>query len=139
MTELQTAAVLFSLMIAPLAAAGLALINAGLGRSRNAAHAMMTSLCAIAVASCAYFVLGYSFFGSAGEPARVLTVGRDTFDWLGAMPPFFVRLPAAGSPSFLAALMGIESVALAAVAWADGKLEPDEVARVVLEVALARL
>jgi Amt family ammonium transporter len=115
MTELQTAAVLFSLMIAPLAAAGLALINAGLGRSRNAAHAMMTSLCAIAVASCAYFVLGYSFFGSAGEPARVLTVGRDTFDWLGAMPPFFVRLPAAGSPSFLAALMGIESVALAAL------------------------
>ncbi len=102
-------------MIAPLAAAGLALINAGLGRSRNAAHAMMTSLAAIAVASCAYFVLGHSFYGAAGEPARVAVIGRQTWDWLGAMPPFFIGLPAAGSPAFLSALMGIESVALAAL------------------------
>lgn len=115
MTELQTAAVLFSLTIAPLSAAGLALINAGLGRSRNAAHAMMASLCAIAVASCAWFVLGHSLQGAAGEPARIATIGRNTWDWLGAMPPFFMRLPAGGSPSFLAALMGIESAALAAL------------------------
>ena len=102
-------------MIAPLAAAGLALINAGLGRSRNAAHAMMTSLTAIAVASCAYFVLGHSFYGAAGEPARVAMIRRQTWDWLGAMPPFFIGLPAAGSPAFLTALMGTESVALAAL------------------------
>jgi ammonium transporter, Amt family len=115
LSDLQTAAVLFSLMIAPLAAAGLALINAGLGRSRNAAHAMMTSLTAIAVAASAYFVLGHSFHGAAGEPARVAIIGRQTWDWLGAMPPFFIGLPAAGSPAFLIALMGIESVALAAL------------------------
>lgn len=102
-------------MIAPLAHAGLALINAGLGRSRNAAHAMMTSLTAIAVAACAYFVLGHSFHGAAGEPARVAIVGRQTWDWLGAMPPFFIGLPAAGSPPFLTALMGIEGVALASL------------------------
>jgi Amt family ammonium transporter len=114
-SDLQTAAVLFSLMIAPLAAAGLALINAGLGRSRNAAHAMVTSLTAIAVASCAYFVLGHSFFGAAGEPARVATIRHQTWNWLGAMPPFFIGLPAAGSPAFLTALMGTESVALAAL------------------------
>lgn len=115
LTDLQTAAVLFSLTIAPLAAAGLALINAGLGRSRNAAHAMMTSLCAIAVASCAYFVLGHSLQGAAGEAARTVILGRSAWDWLGAMPPFLMRLPDAGSPSFLAALMGMESVALAAL------------------------
>ena len=102
-------------MIAPLAAAGLALINAGLGRSRNAAHAMMTSLTAVAVASCVYFVLGHSLFGAAGEPARVAIVGRQTWDWLGAMPPFFIGLPTAGSPAFLTALMGMESAALAAL------------------------
>jgi Amt family ammonium transporter len=115
LSDLQTAAVLFSLMIAPLAHAGLAFINAGLGRSRNAAHAMTTSLTAIAVAACAYFVLGHSFHGAAGEPARAAIVGRRTWDWLGAMPPFFIGLPAAGSPAFLTALMGIEGVALAAL------------------------
>ena len=114
-SDLQTAAVLFSLTIAPLAAAGLSLINAGLGRSRNAAHAMMSSLIAIAVASCAYFVLGHSFYGAAGESSRVAIVGRQTWDWLGAMSPFFIGLPYAGSPAFLSALMGIESVALAAL------------------------
>lgn len=114
-SDLQTAAVLFSLMIAPLAAAGLALINAGLGRSRNAAHAMMTSLTAIAVAASAYFVLGHSIHGAAGEPARVAVIGRQTWDWMGAVPPFFIGLPAAGSPAFLTALMGVESVALAAL------------------------
>ena len=37
--------------LVPLAAAGVALINTGLGRSRSAAHAMTSSLCASAVNS----------------------------------------------------------------------------------------
>jgi Amt family ammonium transporter len=115
LTDLQTALVLFALLVAPLAAAGLALINSGLGRSRNAAHAMMASLCAVAVAACAYFILGHSLQGAAGERARVVMIAGKPWDLLGAMPPFFVRLPAGGTPAFLAALMGMESVSLAAL------------------------
>jgi len=53
---------LFSIMLVPFAAAGLALIHQGLGRSRSAAHAMLASLCALAV-SAIVFVL----FGSAWQ------------------------------------------------------------------------
>jgi hypothetical protein len=52
LTEIQTAACIFSLLLAPLAGGGLALINAGLGRSRNAAHSMMAALCVMSVAAC---------------------------------------------------------------------------------------
>src|SRR5208337_956575 len=41
LTELATVACLFFIFLTPLAAAGLALINAGLGRSHSAAHIMM--------------------------------------------------------------------------------------------------
>ena len=54
------------LSIAPLAAAGLALMNTGLTRSRNAAHAMMAALCATASAAGGYFLCGRSFQGAAG-------------------------------------------------------------------------
>src|SRR5208283_428089 len=43
------------ILLIPLAAAGIALINTGLGRSRNAAHMMLTSLCAMGVAAMVYF------------------------------------------------------------------------------------
>ena len=45
---------LFFVFLVPLAAAGLALINTGLGRSRSAAHAMLASLLAMAVAAMVY-------------------------------------------------------------------------------------
>jgi len=41
LTETATAACLFFIFLVPLAGAGLSLINAGLGRSRSAAHIMM--------------------------------------------------------------------------------------------------
>jgi len=45
---------LFFVFLVPLAPAGLSLINTGLGRSRSAAHAMLASLCVMAVAAIAY-------------------------------------------------------------------------------------
>jgi Amt family ammonium transporter len=43
-----------------LAIAGLTLINTGLGRSRNAAHTLTTSLCVVSVATLVYFVWGFA-------------------------------------------------------------------------------
>ena len=56
--QLSFALCLILILLVPFAIAGLALINAGLGRSRSAAHAMTTSLSAIGVALITYFIVG---------------------------------------------------------------------------------
>ena len=56
--QLSFALCLIFILLVPFAIAGLALINAGLGRSRSAAHAMTTSLSAIGVALITYFIVG---------------------------------------------------------------------------------
>ena len=115
LSETQTALTVVFLLISPLACGGLALINTGLGRSRNAAHAMIAALCAIAVASCVYFVCGHSWQGAPGEVGHSIMLKGKSWGWIGAAPAFFAGLPADGSPSFLVAWMGLISVALAAM------------------------
>jgi Amt family ammonium transporter len=100
-------------MTAPLACAGIALVNAGLGRSRQAAHSVMAALCVVAVASCVYVAAGRCWQGSAGEPYRMLTLGGKPWNWIGAVPPFFTGLkPDAVSP-WLIGWTGMIGVALA--------------------------
>jgi ammonium transporter, Amt family len=121
LTEIQTASCIFSLLLAPLAGAGLALINAGLGRSRNAAHSMMAALCVISVAACVYFICGRAFQGYAGGLAHVMTAGNKPWDWIGAEPWFFRGLPVLapdsnGAPElFLVAWFGIVAAGLAGI------------------------
>jgi len=81
---------LFSMMLIPLVAAGLALIHQGLGRSRSAAHAMLASLCALAVSSIVFVLFGASWAGSAGTAIHSFAAGGVRWDWLGAAP-FFAR------------------------------------------------
>ncbi|HEY4381894.1 MAG TPA: hypothetical protein VGN01_16215 [Acidobacteriaceae bacterium] len=69
-------------MLIPLAAAGLALIHQGLGRSRSAAHAMLASLCAIAIAAVVFVMIGYAWASSGAVHA--FTAGGVRWDWLGA-------------------------------------------------------
>jgi Amt family ammonium transporter len=115
LTELQTALASAALLIAPLAGAGLALINTGLGRSRNAAHAMISALCAASTAALVYFVVGRCWHASAAEPARILILGGKPWNWLGKGAPFFAGLPAEGSPAFLNAWIGLIGAALVAL------------------------
>ena len=110
LSEIQTAVAAVCLLLAPLAAAGLALTNAGLGRLRNAAHAMMAALCAVAASACAYFVLGRSIQGETGAAAHVLMLGGKPWDWLGAMPLFF-----GGPGADLAGWIGLLAAGLAAL------------------------
>jgi Amt family ammonium transporter len=115
MSDTSIALCIAFIFLVPCAAAGLALINTGLGRSRSAAHSMMSSLCVLAVAALAYFVCGFAWQGFIGGPAHVASIGGKEWSWI-ASGPFFLRHPALdSSPATLAALLGIFSVGLAAL------------------------
>ena len=103
--DLAAALCAVCILLVPLAAAGLALINAGLGRSRNAAHAMMSSLCVLAVAAAVYFICGFSWQGFPGRAAYAIEAGGKMWNWIGA-DPFFLRGVDSGSSASLAALLG---------------------------------
>jgi ammonium transporter, Amt family len=106
---------LVCILLVPLAAGGLALINAGLGRSRSAAHTMIASLCTLSVAAIVYFVCGFAVQGFTGQPTHILAVGGEHWDWLGAGPVFFRRFDLDGSPASLAAGFSMLCVGLAAL------------------------
>lgn len=112
--NIATLCVLLTLLV-PFAAAGLALINTGLGRSRSAAHAMMASLCVIAVAATVYFAFGFAWQGFAGRPAHICMLGGKPWNWIACEPFLFRGLHFDGSAASLAAWLGMLSVGLAAL------------------------
>jgi Amt family ammonium transporter len=79
---------LMCIVLVPFAAAGLALIQQGLGRSRSAAHAMLAATCAIGVAAIVFALLGSSLAGFAGGSAHIAQVAGRPWNWLGAAPLF---------------------------------------------------
>jgi Amt family ammonium transporter len=103
------------IFLVPCAAAGLALISTGLGRSRSAAHSMMASMCVLAVAALAYFVCGFAWQGFAGGPAHVASMGGKDWSWIASGRFFLAHQALDGSPASLAALLGMFSVGLAAL------------------------
>jgi Amt family ammonium transporter len=108
-------ACLFFIFLVPFAGAGLAFINAGLGRSRSAAHIMMSSLSAIAVAGLVYFIFGFAWQGYIGRPGHSLMLSGNGWNWIAAEPFFFRGLALDGSAASLAALLQIFCVGLAAL------------------------
>ena len=106
---------IFSVLLVPFALAGLSLINAGLGRSRSAAHSMLASLCVLAVAALVYFACGFAWQGFSGRPAHLLTVAGRQWNWIAAQPFFFRGLELDGSPASLSAWLQMLSVGLAAL------------------------
>jgi ammonium transporter, Amt family len=114
-TEIETALCILFILLVPLAGAGLALINTGLGRSRSAAHAMLASLSVMGVAALAYFVCGASFTGFMGRPAHVFMLEGKPWNWLGTAPFFLRGLPIDGSAASLAAWLQMFSVGVAAL------------------------
>jgi Amt family ammonium transporter len=102
------------ILLIPCSSAGLALINAGLGRFRNAAHSMASALCVVAVAAGAYFFVGAAWQGYAGQPAYALRAAGRDWNWIGA-GRFFLRGVELGGASSLAALFGLAGAGLAAI------------------------
>ena len=115
LTETAMVACLFFIFLVPLAAAGLALINAGLGRSHSAVHIMMSSLSALSVAGLVYFVCGFGWQGYIGSPGHVLMISGKAWSWIASEPFFFRKLVFDGSGASLAALLQMFCVGLAAM------------------------
>jgi ammonium transporter, Amt family len=114
-TPVALALCLLFILLVPFAAAGLAVINAGLGRSRNAAHMMLGSLCVFALAAVVFVVVGFAFEGYPGGPAYDFIVRGKSWNWIAAGHFFLRSLPLDGSPASLTALLGMMSVGLAAM------------------------
>jgi len=102
-------------LLVPFAVVGLALVNSGLGRSRSAAHVMLAALCVFGVAAIVYVVIGSSWQGAYGRPARLLTIGGKTWNWIAAEPFFLRGRPLDLSAESLIVLLQVFSVGLAAV------------------------
>jgi Amt family ammonium transporter len=104
------------ILLIPLAYAGLALMNSGLGRSRSAVHSVMGSLTVIGVAAAAYVICGFVWQGVPGGAAYAITAGAKSWNWIGSGRLFFGGLNPDTSPA--AALMagfGMFAAALAAI------------------------
>jgi Amt family ammonium transporter len=114
LSESSFAICLVLILLIPFASAGLALINAGLGRFRNAAHSMAGALCVIAVAAVVYFFVGGAWQGYAGQPAYALHAAGQNWNWIGA-GRFFLGGMESGGASSLAALFGLLGAGLAAM------------------------
>jgi ammonium transporter, Amt family len=115
LADATAVACLFFIFLVPLASAGLAIMNVGLGRSRSAGHMMMASLCSLAVAALAYFVCGFGWQGYIGRPAHEILLGGKSWNWIAAEPFFFRRLDFNGSAASLAAPFQIFCVGLASL------------------------
>ena len=116
-------AVLCIVLIAmlPLALAGLALLNTGLGRSRSAAQSLLGALVAVSVAGVVFCVLGFSFAGFQGMTSYSLMLGSARLDWIGATGLFFSGLHWDGSLPGYAAAFELFAVGLAAmIPWGAG-------------------
>jgi Amt family ammonium transporter len=111
------------IVLVPLAAAGVALLNTGLGRSRSAAHSMLSSLCVMAIAALVYFAVGFAVEGFAGRAARAIWLGGKPWNWIASEPLFFRSLQFNGSPASLAAALQLFSVGIAAVIPLGGGAE----------------
>jgi Amt family ammonium transporter len=115
LSETGTALCLVFILLVPLAAAGLSLINTGLGRARSAAYAMLTSLCVIAIAAGVYFVVGFAIEGYPGRPAHVINIAGVPWSWIAAEKFFLRGLQPDASPASLAALLQMFGAGLAAL------------------------
>ncbi|HXA56614.1 MAG TPA: hypothetical protein VNU84_04195 [Candidatus Acidoferrum sp.] len=103
------------ILVVPLAIAGLSLINTGLGRSRSAAHMMMSSLGVISVAAIVYFLVGFAWQGYLDSAGYFFTLGGKQWNWLAAERFFLRGLPLDGSAPSLSLWLEMLSVCLAAI------------------------
>ena len=124
--ETTIAIALVLLLLSPLALAGVALINTGLGRSRSAAQALLGNLAILAVAAIVFAPIGAGFAGtlagqSSGASLYFFTGGGRLWNCLG-LGPFLLRgLASAPLQNQLALLFEFPAVAMVAlIPWGSG-------------------
>jgi Amt family ammonium transporter len=89
LNEITAAVCGVCILLVPVAAAGISLINAGLGRSRNAAHVMTASLSAFGIAVLVYFAFGFGIQSHAGLTPPAAMIHGKPWSWIGNGPFFF--------------------------------------------------
>jgi Amt family ammonium transporter len=125
MTDAAFALALALLLMAPLAIAGVALINTGLGRSRSAAQALLGNLAIVAVTAIVFALIGATVAGNLpgtpGSEGHILHLAGKPWNWLGAGPFLLSGLAAAPAQAQLALLFEFLAVAMAAlIPWGSG-------------------
>jgi Amt family ammonium transporter len=108
------------LLLAPLAIAGIALVNAGLGRSRSAMQALLGSLVVISTAVIAFAVVG-SAIAAGTNSDHIFQLAGKAWNWAGAGPLFLNGLIAAPARMQLTVLFELLSVSLLVlIPWGSG-------------------
>jgi Amt family ammonium transporter len=119
--EAASVLVLVLLLLAPLALAGVALINTGLGRSRSAAQSILGSAAVVAVAFIAFALVGATLLGPANGSGHAFILSGRSWNWLGTGPFFLNGLVTASPHAQLELLFEFLAVALAAlIPWGSG-------------------
>ena len=120
-TDIQVAIGLAMIMLAPLAIAGVALVNTGLGRSRSAAQALLGNAVLIAVAVIVFALVGASFTGALGGGHAAVNVAGKSWNLLGLGPVALSGFEKAGAPAQLKLLLELFAVAFAVIIpWGSG-------------------
>jgi Amt family ammonium transporter len=122
MNDAAFALCLALLLIAPLAIAGVALINTGLGRCRSAAQALLGNLAIIAVSAIVFALVGATLAGTLpGGAGHIFSAAGKPWNWLGAGTYLLGGLNSAPFQSQLALLFEFLAIALAAlIPWGSG-------------------
>ena len=108
------------LLLAPLAIAGVALINSGLGRSRSAAQSLLGCVAILSVSAITFGVIGAVFAGG-GPAAHSFQLSGKAWGWLGAGPFFLHNFSSAAPHVQLELLFEFLAVSLAAlIPWGAG-------------------
>jgi Amt family ammonium transporter len=113
-SDVNGAVCFLCILLIPCAIAGLAVTNAGLGRSRNVAHSLLGALCVAGVAQLVYFAAGSAWQGYAGRQEQVVLMGGKAWGWIGAERFLLRGVPFDGSCYPLSVMFGLFAIALAA-------------------------
>ena len=121
LTETAFALTLGLLLLAPLAIAGVALINTGLGRSRSAAQSLLGSLGMMSVAVVVFAFVGAPLADGGSGTGHLFTVSGKPWNWAGTGPLFLTGLDVAPARTQLALLFEFLAVALTVlIPWGSG-------------------
>ena len=100
----------FTCLLIPLAMAGLAILNAGLTRSRSTSHILLASLCAVSVAMLAFVIVGFSVAGNG----RLFALSLDLTGIAGPLM-LLMQLFSVGIAALIPVASGAERWRIAAV------------------------
>ncbi len=121
LTETAYALTLLFLLLAPLAIAGLALINTGLGRSRSAAQSLLGALALISVAVIVFALIGATLADGSAGTGHVFQLSGRPWNWAGTGPLFLRGFLTSPARAQLVVFFEFLAVAMAVlIPWGSG-------------------